>query len=312
MDSRRFGAIITSESMLRLSLAALLACFIIACQASDKDAIGAGHGKAIWPPRINTATLERDDPYWKHALEEVYRSPEEIKAQDEREQRRGQFLPKLIRGNPKLKLLALTFDDGPHPGKTEALLDLLKREHVRATFFVIGKMVERNPNLLRRMAKEGHLIANHTFSHVTLTKIPEEEVEVEYKANIDIVKELTGKTMRYCRPPGGDYDASVVQAAATLGMTTVLWTDDPGDYANPGDEILQQRTLDRLSNGGIILLHDGIKETMQILPKVIEYAKKQGFKFVTVDQLSKSLGPKEKMPEGLARPHPANSSSVSG
>ncbi|MEA2552382.1 MAG: peptidoglycan-N-acetylglucosamine deacetylase [Fimbriimonadaceae bacterium] len=235
------------------------------------------------------AVLDTSDPYWQRALEEVDRSPEEIQAQAKREERQGVYLPKLIRGNPHKKLLALTFDDGPHPIKTEELLEILQSENVKATFFVVGKMVERRPDLLRLIASKGHEIGNHTFSHVTLTKVPLNEVRAEYEACNDIVEEVTGKRMRFCRPPGGDYDRDVIKAATEQGLTTVLWTDDPGDYANPGTHVIEEKTLERLSNGGVILLHDGIEQTLQVLPQIIEYAKHKGYRFVTVGDLETAV-----------------------
>lgn len=238
---------------------------------------------------VNNATIDNSDRYWRRALEEVDRSPEEIEAQSEREQRQGLNVPKLIRGNPSEKLLALTFDDGPHTKFTTRLLALLRREDVKATFFVVGKMVERHPDLLRAIARDGHLIGNHTFSHVTLTKIPLVEVRAEYEACNDIVEDVTGQQMRFCRPPGGDYDRHVVQAATEQGLTTVLWTDDPGDYASPGTKVIQEQTLKRLSNGGIILLHDGVEQTLQVLPQIIHYARDRGYRFVTVDELMNSV-----------------------
>jgi len=242
-------------------------------------------------PKARRILVDSSDSYWQHALEEVDRSPEEIAAQSSREERQGLYLPKLIRGNTHEKLLALTFDDGPHPGFTERLLALLKQENVKATFFVVGKMVEKHPELLKDIVESGNLVGNHTFSHVTLTKIPENEVRAEYEACNDIVQDVTGIRMRFCRPPGGDYDRHVVRAATEQGLTTVLWTDDPGDYASPGTHVIERKTLDRLSNGGIILLHDGIDETMQVLPQIIAYARDHDYKFVTVDQLMESLSP---------------------
>lgn len=240
-------------------------------------------------PKTNTATMETKDPYWLRAEEEIYRSPEELEAQDVREKRRGQVLPKLSRGNPNEKVLALTFDDGPHPIYTQKLLDILKAEDVKATFFVIGKMVEKHPELLKAIYAGGHEIGNHTFSHVTLTKIPQEDILTEYRANNDIVQKTIGLKMVVCRPPGGDYDAQVIQAATACGLTTVLWTDDPGDYANPGTNVVAERTMARLSNGGIILLHDGIQQTLDVLPQIIAYAKAKGFRFVTASDLGKTL-----------------------
>lgn len=240
------------------------------------------------PPKVNTAKPEVQDAYWEKAYEEVYRSAEELQAQDERERRRGIVLATLRRGNPDRKELALTFDDGPHPNFTPRLLHVLRENEVKATFFVIGKMVERSPETLKLIASDGHLIGNHTFSHVTLTKIPNNMVTVEYRAANDIIEKTIGKRPSFCRPPGGDYDADVIKGATANGLTTVLWTDDPADYASPGTSVIEQRTLDRLSNGGIILLHDGVEQTIQILPQIIQYAKAKGFRFVTVDQLMKS------------------------
>lgn len=256
------------------------------------------HGRAVasrnaalkrGPRLINSARVESADRFWQEALEEVDRSPEEIRAQDTREVRSGIYLPKLIRGDADDRLLALTFDDGPHPGKTEKLLSLLAKENVKATFFVVGKMVERYPELLKRIDAAGHTIGNHTFSHVTLTKIPDNEVRAEYEACNDVVEHVIHKRMRLCRPPGGDYDREVIKAATEQGLTTVLWTDDPGDYASPGTHTIESKTLERLSNGGIILLHDGVGQTLQVLPQIIDYARRRGYRFVTLDELESSL-----------------------
>lgn len=241
------------------------------------------------PPKVNPAKPVKNDPYWQKAMVEVYRSAEELKAQDRRERRRGLVLPKLSRGNPKLKQLALTFDDGPHANFTPQLLDLLKQLDVKATFFITGKMAEKYPDLVKRIAAEGHTVGNHTFSHVTLTKIPFEEAVIEYRANNDLLQRLIGKRVRFCRPPGGDYDEDVIRAATACNLTTVLWTDDPGDYANPGTQVLAKRTLSKLSNGGIILLHDGGPETLKLVPQLVAYARKKGFQFVTVDELQAGL-----------------------
>lgn len=237
------------------------------------------------PKHPNLATEQRLDAYWQRALTEVYRSPEELEAHRNRDLRRGNVLPIISRGDPREKVLALTFDDGPHPQYTQQLLAILKRENVKATFFVIGKMAELHPELVKAIAADHHEVGNHTFSHVTLTKIPFSEARVEYRACSDLLKSITGVAPIVCRPPGGDYDKEVVQAATDTGMTTTLWTDDPGDYLSPGTQVIENRTLAKLSNGGIVLLHDGIPETLTVLPQIIEYAKKHGYRFTTVSNL---------------------------
>ncbi|MBI1756064.1 MAG: polysaccharide deacetylase family protein [Fimbriimonas ginsengisoli] len=256
--------------------------------ASQVKITAPGPHVAHRPGVFNPAREDRLDSYWRRAQQEDYRSPEELAAQIERDKRRGRQIPLLMRGNPREKIIALTFDDGPHPETTRALLAILAKEKVKATFFVIGFMVERDPDLVHAEALEGHEIGNHTFSHVTLTHLPTHEARTEYRACSDLIKSITGKYPAFCRPPGGDYDARVVRAGRDVGMTTVLWTDDPGDYADPGTGVIAQRTLDRLSNGGIVLLHDGAKQTLLVLPQIIEHAKKKGFRFVRVSELESS------------------------
>ncbi|MEI7577221.1 MAG: polysaccharide deacetylase family protein [Armatimonadota bacterium] len=278
-------------------LSGLLFIFLLSlgCGFSGNDGAGKATGtdsrnqSLQRTPSVNTAVPERQDPYWIRAQQEVYRSPEELEAQDVREKRRGLTLAKLSRGNPREKVLALTFDDGPHPEFTLKLLEILKAENVVATFFVIGKMVEKHPELVKALDDAGMEVANHTFSHVTLTKIPYEEIVTEYRANNELVEKITNKRMKYCRPPGGDYDADVIAAASAEKLKTVLWTDDPGDYASPGGNVIEQRTLSKLSNGGVILLHDGVDQTLQMLPQIIQYAKKQGYRFVSVSELDRGV-----------------------
>ncbi len=237
----------------------------------------------------NPATVERSSATWKLAALEVNRST--------RVQRSNSVsiegLPKLIRGGKSDPYLSLTFDDGPHPTFTLALIDILKREGVPATFFVVGKMGERYPELLRAITDNGFTIANHTYSHVTLTDLNLNDVETEYQANNDLIFAATGERPRYCRPPGGRYDDMTVKAAAKLGMTTVLWTDDPGDYNRPDAATLEKKTFAKLNNGGIILLHSGVQSTLDTLPDLIHIAKKKGFRFVTLDQLGASLDREE-------------------
>jgi len=233
----------------------------------------------------NLATEQKLDAFWRHAQKEVYRSPEELVAQRDRELRRDDPAPLISRGDGRSKVLALTFDDGPHPGYTMRLLAILKKERIPATFFVIGKMAEQHPELIQAIAADGHEIGNHTFSHVTLTKIPVVDVRTEYRACNDLISSITGHPVRYCRPPGGDYDDPVVRAALEEGLTTVLWTDDPGDYLSPGTLAIERKTLQRIGPGGIILLHDGIEETLDILPQIIEWAKAHGYRFTTIANL---------------------------
>jgi len=230
--------------------------------------------------------------FWARAQQEIYRSPGELSAQHAREVRKGLSYDKLMCGDRRLRTIALTFDDGPHPQFTRQLLAILKQYDVKATFFVVGEMALKYPDLVRAEVSAGHVVGNHTFHHVNLTKIPVAGVLSEWQANQDVVKAIAGSTMRYCRPPGGDYDDAVIRAAMDIGLFTVLWTNDPGDYASPGDAKIEKRVLDRIGNGGIILIHDGVQQTIDVLPQIIEHLKGRGFRFVTVAEMEAQTGRK--------------------
>lgn len=243
-----------------------------------------------------------NDPYWQHAKKEVYKSVLELLAQHKNELANGIRYHKLLRGTPRKKQLALTFDDGPHPQYTPQLLDILAKEKVTATFFIVGEMADKYPELVRAEQRAGHTIGNHTYHHVNLTKILEPDVATEIKAGGEAIQRITGHAPHFFRPPGGDYDTDVAETSEALGYTITLWTDDPGDYAKPGAQVILQRTLQRAENGGIILLHDGIKQTIAILPQLIETLKQRGYQFVTVDEMMKERtaqpqhGPSRELP----------------
>ena len=241
------------------------------------------------PAATQKADSPQVDTVWVRAEKETYKTPQELEHQRSRELEKGLRYDVLRRGNPNLPTVALTFDDGPHPDFTPAILAILERYNVKATFFVVGEMVERHPNLIRAEKKAGHLIGNHTYHHVNLTKIPVPEVLVEWQACQDAVKSITGQAMHYCRPPGGDYNHDVILAAQDLALTTVLWTDDPGDYASPGDKVIETRLLDSIGNGGIILIHDGVQQTIDVLPQIIERLRARGFRFVTAAEMNQEF-----------------------
>jgi peptidoglycan/xylan/chitin deacetylase (PgdA/CDA1 family) len=240
------------------------------------------------PPAPQTAAAQRrttPGQYWQEAKKEVYKSVPELVAQHRDELAKGVRYHKLMRGDETTKQIALTFDDGPHPQFTPKLLAILKQQGVKATFFLVGEMAEKNPGLVRAEAAAGHDLGNHTYHHVDLTKIPSGQVATEMEACGDVLRDILGKPVDLFRPPGGDYNQQVAEVAEELGYTITLWTDDPGDYASPGAEVIATRTLHRAGNGGIILLHDGVQETMDVLPQVIQALKSKGYTFVTIHEM---------------------------
>lgn len=200
-----------------------------------------------------------------------------------RETARGPVYKLLLRGDRTQKKIMLTFDDGPHQNWTPQLLAILKAHNVKATFFVVGEQASKYPELVRAQVRDGHVVANHSEHHVRLSTIPYQKVVLEYAWCNTVLKRITGEQPRYCRPPGGDYNREIVLAASRLGLTTVLWTADPGDYANPGERAIEKKLLLRVKNGGIILLHDGIQETLDVLPHILQTLKADGYEFVLPD-----------------------------
>ena len=242
-------------------------------------------------PGKNVQRPRRNNPFWLETAQEV--QAEWNKAP---RGRHGEVMfkepvtvrPKLVRGDPRDKLVALSFDDGPHDQWTEKLLKILRDENVKATFFLVGEMAQKRPDLVRKIAEAGHELGNHSFSHVTLSNLSPFEMEVEWRAANEAIKAACGITPVVCRPPGGRYNDDVIFAAHRNKMTTVLWTDDPGDYAKISPEVLLRRTLPQIRNGANVLLHSGIKSTIDLLPMLIRTLKAKGYQFVTDTVLSNS------------------------
>jgi peptidoglycan/xylan/chitin deacetylase (PgdA/CDA1 family) len=230
--------------------------------------------------RVNAAKEDRSDVYWQQASAEVAKNPALLVTGAVR----SPYPPNIEHGDTELPEIALTFDDGPHFPSAHALVQELKSLNLKATFFVVGKMAERHPELVREEAAAGDEIGNHSFSHVNLKEIPEKEIDIA--CNL-LLKKILGYQPRLCRPPGGDSDPLVFQAAKANGLSTVMWTDDPLDYSNPGEDEILDRTLRHLSNGGILLLHEGVQETMSVLPLITKEIRDRGYKIVTVGQLMK-------------------------
>lgn len=191
----------------------------------------------------------------------------------------------LVHGSSRRKLVALTFDDGPHPRFTPRLMKILDHYKIKATFFLVGKMAEKFPQLVKKQAQVGHLLANHSYHHVNVAELDPKKIATEIKATEDIIFGITGRRTRFFRPPGGNYDADVEQVLADRDYTLALWTVNPGDYEKPGRDFIARRIINDTHNGGVILIHDGVEQTIVALPKIIEGLKARGFTFVTIDKL---------------------------
>lgn len=180
------------------------------------------------------------------------------------------------------KKVAITFDDGPDAKTTALLLDGLKARKVRATFFVIGEKAEQNPELIRRMSEEGHLIGNHTYSHVQLNALSSKQACSQVKAANDVIEKITGQEVIYLRPPYGEWNH---KKDCPQNMIAVYWDVDPLDWKRTDTEQIAADILRQVKPGNIILLHDIYKTSVQAAFLVIDELQRQGYEFVTVDEL---------------------------
>lgn len=186
---------------------------------------------------------------------------------------------------PSHPWIALTFDDGPHPQLTEKLLNLLAAEHVPATFFVVGKMADRYPYLVQEIAAGGHEVSNHSYTHPRFSSLSPQDALNELSHTRSVIRRLTGKDTTYYRPPGGHYSMAVARAAAHAGYHMVLWSTLTKDVEGASPALIERRILRGAQDGGIVLMHSGMRNTMQALPEVIAALRAQGYQFVTVSTL---------------------------
>lgn len=180
------------------------------------------------------------------------------------------------------KKIALTFDDGPHPYYTEQLLDGLRERDVKATFFVLGKHAEQYPELVERMSDEGHLVGNHTYSHMQLSQRNSEEFKEELIKTNELIEELTGQEVQYVRPPYGTWDKRFEKE---LNMFPVLWNIDTLDWSSKNVAGIVQKVKSKARENGIILMHDEYKTTVTAALQIVDELKDEGYEFVTVEEL---------------------------
>lgn len=203
-----------------------------------------------------------------------------------RGQLRGEVVAgKLYRGSPRRRAVALTFDDGPTPLYTPLLLDTLNRLRLHATFFLVGRRVEQYPYFAAALVQAGHELGNHSYAHRSLVGLPPDRVREDLQRAQRALLRATGRMPKLFRPPGGRYNRTVVAVASDLGMLTVLWTDDPGDYKGLGLQRLQTRLLSRVYSGGILLLHQGVPDTVRVLPAVWQVLRRHGYTVTRVRDL---------------------------
>ncbi len=186
------------------------------------------------------------------------------------------------------KVIALTFDDGPHPVLTNKILDILSEYDAKATFFVIGKNAELYPDVIKRIAFEGHEIGNHTYSHLAETNSNSEKLKTEILKTENIVYSLTGEKTKLFRPPTGYCSKSAVLMTKALDYKTIVWNIDTRDWAHRNKNDIIREIKSGAGSGSIILFHDFISnnsDTPEILETILPCLISKGYRFITVSEM---------------------------
>jgi peptidoglycan/xylan/chitin deacetylase (PgdA/CDA1 family) len=199
----------------------------------------------------------------------------------------------LCRVETEERLVALTFDDGPHPRHTREVCDILARKGIPATFFVVGREVRRFPDILRFVAEAGHEIGNHTDHHVPLPLLPRSGIRRELAATGDLITRLTGRKAVYFRPPMGWFSDAAIAEVVRMGYKPVIGSIHPHDSRRPGAQAIFEHIRSRIGPGAIIILHDGggrgradRSQTVAAVDRITDELLALGYRFETVGSLA--------------------------
>ena len=202
----------------------------------------------------------------------------------------GYYVDKKHGDDCEEKVIYLTFDLGYENGNVEKIMDVMKAEDVKGAFFVLGNVIERDPELIKRMSDEGHLVCNHTTTHKNLVGASKEKFTEELTTLEKMYKDLTGKDLsKYYRPPEGTFDKTMLEYASELGYRTVFWSFAYADWDNNkqmSEEAALDKILSNIHNGEIMLLHPTSQTNAKIMERLIKELKSQGYRFGTLDELT--------------------------
>ena len=193
-------------------------------------------------------------------------------------------------GNKEKPYIYLTFDNGYEAGYTEKILDVLKENDVKATFFITGHYLNTASDLVQRMIEEGHIVGNHTINHPSMPEISNEKIKKEVMELHTAVYEKFGYEMKYIRPPKGEYSENTIQYTNTLGYKTVMWSfayDDWDEKKQNREEYGKNKVLKNMHNGAVILLHSTSKDNANILDYCIKKIKEMGYEFKSLNEFER-------------------------
>ena len=187
------------------------------------------------------------------------------------------------------RVVYLTFDAGYENGNVEKILDTLKQTDTPGAFFVLRHLITANPDLVRRMRDEGHLVCNHTANHPNLSRATPERIEQEIRALEDAYRDTVGGEMsKYFRPPEGSFSREMLESVQRLGYKTVFWSFAYADWDNskqPDPETAIRTVMTNMHNGAVLLLHPTSATNAEILPRLIALLREEGYRFGTLDEL---------------------------
>ena len=183
------------------------------------------------------------------------------------------------------KLVALTYDDGPHQKYTPLILDVLKKHNARATFFMVGERAKNLPEIVSRINKEGHSIGNHTYDHAELTRLSDTGAISQIDRTNDIIEDITGIRPVLMRPPLGLRNKRIDNLIKNLNMYNILWNVDPVDWDYKGAQHIHNAVVRKIQSGDIVIMHDFYPNTVTATDMILSTLSARGYRFVTVDEL---------------------------
>lgn len=193
-------------------------------------------------------------------------------------------------GNKDKKIIYLTFDEGYEAGYTSKLLEILKNNDVKAAFFITAHYVNTQPELVKQMIDEGHIVGNHTVNHKSMPDLSDEEIKKEVMNLHQSIYDKFGYEMKHIRPPMGEFSKRTLEVTNSLGYKTVMWSfayEDWNENKQPDETKSIQKVINNLHNGEIMLLHGNSKTNTNILDTIIKEAKNMGYEFKSLDEFEK-------------------------
>lgn len=228
------------------------------------------------PIVVKQSIQTKEEPKQQIVKQEQQELKQEVK-QDTKQSQQVQQPPSIPH-----KVIALTFDDGPHKKVTDLILGVLQKHHIKATFFVLGQNVASLPDVVKHIHEQGHEIGNHSWSHRNLTKLSLEELDKEMADTNAQIYNVIGQYPTIYRPPFGAINDQVKQA---VSMTPVLWNIDTLDWQHKTPAKTLENVKQQAKDSSILLMHDIYEESYEALDSVITYLEQQGYQFVTISEL---------------------------